>query len=107
MRSTPIARCWLREMLKPGLRHSSAELLPHGPAFVLLDALHDYGDEHASGHVDITPQSLFFEASRGVPCWVGVEYMAQAIGAYAGIVRRQSGQPIEIDRKSTRLNSSH
>src|SRR3546814_4006409 len=96
MRSTPIARCWLREMLKPGLRHSSAELLPHGPAFVLLDALHDYGDEHASGHVDITPQSLFFEASRGVPCWVGVEYMAQAIGAYAGIVRRQSGQPIEI-----------
>src|SRR3546814_6855481 len=65
IRSTSIARCWRREMLKPGLRYSIAELLPHGPAFVLLDALHDYGDEHASCHVDITPQSLFFEASRG------------------------------------------
>src|SRR3546814_11297231 len=100
-------------MIRPPPRSTRTDtLFPYptlfrSPAFVLLDALHDYGDEHASCHVDITPQSLFFEASRGVPCWVGVEYMAQAIGAYAGIVRRQSGQPIEIDRKSTRLNSSH
>lgn len=79
-----------------GRSYPVAELLPHGPGFLLLDALHEYGVEHASCQVDITPQSLFFEAGRGVPGWVGIEYMAQTIGVYAGIVRRQAGLPIEI-----------
>lgn len=82
--------------MQTGLSYSVAELLPHGPSFMLLDALHEYGAEHASCHVDITPQSLFFEAEHGVPGWVGVEYMAQTIGVYAGIVRKQGGLPIEI-----------
>ncbi|WP_020647753.1 ApeP family dehydratase [Solimonas variicoloris] len=83
-------------MLALGHAYTIAELLPHGPGFTLLDSLLDYGHEHASCSIDIGPQTPFFEAGRGVPNWVGIEYMAQAIGVYAGIVRRQAGQHIEI-----------
>lgn len=83
-------------MLELGIAYSIAALLPHGPGFLLLDALLEYGAEHASCLVEIGPQSLFFEEGHGVPGWVGIEYMAQAIGAYAGIVRTQAGLPIEI-----------
>ena len=82
--------------LELGQPYAIAELLPHGPGFLLLDALLDYGHDHARCLVEIGPQSLFFEPGRGVPGWVGIEYMAQAIGAYAGIVRRQAGLPVEI-----------
>ncbi|WP_028007442.1 ApeP family dehydratase [Solimonas flava] len=81
---------------EPGHVYAIAELLPHGPGFLLLDALLDYGADHASCTVHVTPRTRFFEAGRGVPAWVGVEYMAQAIGAYAGIVRLQSGLGVEI-----------
>ncbi|MGH8445999.1 MAG: 3-hydroxylacyl-ACP dehydratase [Solimonas sp.] len=83
-------------VLELGLAYSIAELLPHGAGFVLLDALLDYGAEHASALVTIGRQSLFFEEGRGVPGWVGIEYMAQTIGAYGGIVRLQAGQPVAI-----------
>jgi len=31
-----------------------------------------------------------------VPAWAGIEYMAQAIGAYAGIQAKQAGKPIRL-----------
>ncbi|WP_028081069.1 ApeP family dehydratase [Solimonas soli] len=79
-----------------GRPYTIAELLPHGRGFTLLDSLLDYGEEHASCGVTIGAGVPFFEAGRGVPNWVGIEYMAQAIGAYAGIVRLQRGDAVEI-----------
>ena len=83
-------------MLETGIAYRVAELLPHGPGFMLLDALCDYGDEHARCAVGIGAQTRFFMPGRGVPAWVGIEYMAQTIGVYAGITRVQRGLPIEI-----------
>lgn len=67
------------------------ELVPHSGLMSLLSEITGYGDDWLSAQVNITPDSMFADA-RGVPAWVGLEYMAQAIGAYAGLQERLQGQ---------------
>jgi predicted hotdog family 3-hydroxylacyl-ACP dehydratase len=79
-----------------GRHYAIRELLPHGPSMVLLDRVLEYGHEHIVCEAVIDERSAFFEPGRGVPGWVGVEYMAQATGAYAGIMHRQAGRAVQI-----------
>ena len=37
-----------------------------------------------------------FGNHKSVPSWAGIEYMAQAIGAYAGIKSILAGEPIKL-----------
>lgn len=70
-----------------------AELLPHhGPA-VLLDAVLEQQPDSLRARVRIGPQHPYFEAGRGVPAWVGIELMAQAVAAHAGLIARRSQTP--------------
>ncbi len=68
-----------------------ADLLAHGPGFVLLDHLRACDAESARCDVEIRPGIPFHEAGAGVPGWVGIEYMAQTIGVHAGWLRLQRG----------------
>ena len=45
--------------------------------------------------VGIAEDSLFAD-KRGVPSWVGIEYMAQAIAAYGGLLERNKGKEPKI-----------
>lgn len=72
-----------------------AELLPHSGAMVLLDALVEADDRHVVCAVRIREDSTFCEGGR-VPAVVAIEYMAQAIGAYAGMKARGRGEPPRI-----------
>jgi predicted hotdog family 3-hydroxylacyl-ACP dehydratase len=56
----------------------------------LLTTIVDYGDDWLSAEVHITPDSVFAD-DRGVPAWIGLEYMAQAIAAYGGREERERG----------------
>ena len=56
----------------------------------LLDTILDYGEEWLHAEVHITPDSMFADAD-GVPAWIGLEYMAQAISAHAGMLERLNG----------------
>lgn len=76
--------------------YSLAETLPHGAGFTLLDTIVEYGEDYAVCSVRVKPTSLFFEAGRGVPSWVAIEYMAQTIAVYGGITRLQRGKPVQI-----------
>jgi len=69
--------------------------LPHSGAMVLLDRLLDAGAEDLLAEVTIRPDSLFCDG-QGVPAWVGVEYMAQAIAAYAGYAAQLRGEAVKI-----------
>ncbi|HUS24285.1 MAG TPA: 3-hydroxylacyl-ACP dehydratase [Candidatus Binatia bacterium] len=80
-------------MSRPYTPHQA---LPHGPDMVLLDRVLDWDAEHARCSVAIRRTSRFFEPGRGVPGWVGIEYMAQCIGVWAGIQRLEAGQPVII-----------
>jgi predicted hotdog family 3-hydroxylacyl-ACP dehydratase len=33
---------------------------------------------------------------KTVPAWVGIEYMAQAIAAYAGVMSKRAGDPVKL-----------
>jgi len=67
------------------------DLLPHRAPMILLSrALGMRGEDFACA-VDITPQSPFFDG-RGVPAWVGLEYMAQTVAALAGCEGAQAGR---------------
>lgn len=68
-------------------------LLPHQPPMVLLDAVTAYGEDWIECTVTPVRDGLF--ARDGVvPNLVALEYMAQAIGALAGIRNlRKGGAP--------------
>lgn len=69
--------------------------LPHSGVMVLLDRLLEVGLEDLRAEVTIRPNSMFCDG-HGVPAWVGVEYMAQAIAAYAGYTAQLRGEAVKI-----------
>jgi len=70
-------------------------LLPHSGPMVLLDRVIAVDEESLCAEVRIRQNSLFCNAG-GVGAWVGLEYMAQAIGAYAGYTAKLRGDPIRV-----------
>jgi predicted hotdog family 3-hydroxylacyl-ACP dehydratase len=69
-----------------------AEVVPHSGAMLLLDALVHADDEGCTARATVRPTQLFTDAA-GMPGWVGIEYMAQAIAAWAGMRDRRAGRP--------------
>ena len=61
----------------------------------LLDTLVEYDDNSLVAQVKITHDSCFI-TEHGVPSWIGIEYMAQAIAAYGGIIDRNKGRDVTI-----------
>lgn len=77
-------------------RHLPLEqFVPHRGAMSLLTRLISVDADTALAEVDITPVSLFAR-DDGVPAWVGIEYMAQTIAAWAGGRARRAGNPPAI-----------
>lgn len=72
------------------------ELVRHRGQMLLLDRLVEASASHAVGEVAITSESSFFRVGRGVPAYVGLEYMAQTVAAFDGARRLQSGEPPAI-----------
>lgn len=68
-----------------------SELLPHDPPMVLLDRVTAYSESALTAEVDIGRDSLLC-GETGVPGWVGIEYMAQAVAAHAGYRGRLEGR---------------
>jgi 3-oxoacyl-[acyl-carrier-protein] synthase-1 len=71
------------------------ELVPHAGAMVLLDRVISAGDDMLCAEVAIGPQTLFCDG-ESVGAWVGIEYMAQAVAAFAGYEARQRGEPVRV-----------
>jgi predicted hotdog family 3-hydroxylacyl-ACP dehydratase len=84
-------------MLRQGTSYTLAEILPHGPAMILLDRLVEYDADSLTCELTIRPDSMFIDGTHGVPAWVGIEYMAQALGAFTGIARLQAGRPVQME----------
>jgi predicted hotdog family 3-hydroxylacyl-ACP dehydratase len=76
-------------------RYAVAELLPHRPPMILLDEILSYDRSSMVAAVTVTEASLFLER-EGVPVHVGLEYMAQACGAYAGAMARDRGETVRV-----------
>jgi len=73
--------------------HEMDSWVPHRGAMNLLTAVEHVDDQTIRARVVVPAQGLFV-ADGGVPAWVGIEYMAQAVAAWSGArVRAGGGSP--------------
>jgi predicted hotdog family 3-hydroxylacyl-ACP dehydratase len=70
-----------------------ATLVPHAGRMVLLDRVIAADEDTLCAEVTIRSDSLFCTGA-GVGAWIGLEYMAQAVAAYAGYRAHQRGEPV-------------
>lgn len=77
--------------------YSIEQVVPHDAPMILIEQLVEYSDESATCSVTITPQSPFYnEQIEGVPSFIGIEYMAQSIAAYAGALANDINEAVRI-----------
>lgn len=72
-----------------------ADLIPHSGSMVLLDRIIDYDDQGLTAELVVRGDGLLAD-HESVPAWAGIEYMAQTIAAYAGMMATQAGEPIRL-----------
>jgi len=72
-----------------------ADIVPHDPPMVLLDHFVSADDNGLIAEVFITDASPFYQDGQGVPAYVGVEYIAQAISAFNGLTNYLSNKAVK------------
>lgn len=68
------------------------KILPHRTPMILVDKVVSHSPEKLVAKVTIRESSMGFK-NGAVPGWFGVEYMAQAIAAYNGLLGQKGGKP--------------
>ena len=76
---------------RQAVAYAIADIVPHAGAMCLLDRALD-GDADNLGCEVTIPQDGLFCHDGGVGNWVGMEYMAQAVAAWAGWQARLRGE---------------
>lgn len=71
------------------------DLLPHARPMLLLDEALSWDAEGAVAAVTIRPDHLFARA-EGVPAHVGIEFMAQTCGVWAGAEAKRDGGTVRL-----------
>jgi predicted hotdog family 3-hydroxylacyl-ACP dehydratase len=71
------------------------DLLYHDHPMILIDKMVEINEEGAVSEVVITDGRLFMKNGK-IPAYVGIEYMAQTIGLYAGAANFDMGLPPDI-----------
>ncbi len=77
-------------------KYKISQLVPHEKPMQLIDGMVDYDEDWFKSELEITSQSEFLNENNAVPSWVGIEYMAQTIAAFAGRISREKGEPVKI-----------
>ncbi|MDR5801398.1 hotdog family protein [Caballeronia sp. LZ001] len=70
---------------------SIGELLPHRGTMRLLDSVLDCGPETIRVLARVDRDAWYADAHGAMPAWIGIELMAQAIGAHVGLHARRKG----------------
>ena len=70
--------------------HPMDAWVPHRGEMSLLDRI-EHVDEHGVVAWVTVPADGLFTTEGGVPAWVGIEYMAQAVAAWSGARSRAGG----------------
>lgn len=73
-----------------------SELVPHEGPLRLIDEVLASDDEHIVAVAIVRDDGPFHVAGRGVPGYLGFEYMAQTISAQDGLERRKIGQKPQL-----------
>jgi len=73
-----------------------SEFVLHREPMLLLDELVDLGPEYAICEWIVRADHKFLDPDKGVPAYLGIEYMAQCIAIHAGARERVDGFPPPI-----------
>lgn len=73
-----------------------SELVPHRAPMILIDDIMSVSDTGLIARVYVGEEKPFYRPKIGIPAWVGIEYMAQSISAFAGYQRKSQGQSIQL-----------
>ncbi len=71
----------------------AAELVPHAGRAVLIDTVLEDTPDSIRVSARVRPESPYCVPGLGLPAWVGIELMAQAIAAHAGLGARRERKP--------------
>lgn len=71
------------------------EILPHEFPMILIDRVISFQEESIHCQVEITAHSPFCE-NGAVPSYISIEYMAQAIAAWNGLMSRSKGEKPKV-----------
>lgn len=71
------------------------DVVPHRQDMCLLDRIVRWDEEGIVAEL-VVPEAGLFVEEGGIPAWVGIEYMAQAIAAWAGCRARTAGNPPQL-----------
>ena len=63
---------------------------------LLLDAVYDFGPDHVEVGATVTARHPLVDDPRGMPAWVGIELMAQAVSVFSSLELRAQGQALRI-----------
>ena len=69
-----------------------ADVLPHSGDMVLLSKILSHDADETVCMAEVDRQALFRDAAGEVGAWLGLEFMAQCIGAHAGLAARGRGE---------------
>ena len=72
------------------------DLLPHCRSLKLVDTLLDYGSDHLRLSLTVRDAAPFGDGDGGVPSYLGLEYMAQAISVFSGLELHAMGEGPKI-----------
>ena len=61
------------------------DLIPHAGRMSLLDQIISNNKEGTDCTLTIREDSIFYDGKGSIPTWFGIEYMAQCVGAHAGL----------------------
>ena len=74
-----------------------AALLPHNSRMVLLDEVLSYDDNSLHAVCTIRPDCILLpDGANALPGWLGLEIMAQGVGAWAGAHALDAGRPVQL-----------
>ena len=72
-----------------------AEVVPHRPPMLLLDEITSWDGQRVECRLVPRDDSPFVEAGRA-PATLAIEYMAQCIAVYVGLMAHARGEPVRI-----------
>ncbi len=70
--------------------NSISKLIPHSGDMILIDRILNCDAHTLTAELIVRGDGFICGDAKTVPSWIGIEYMAQTIAAYAGTVARQA-----------------
>lgn len=72
------------------------QLVPHAGNMVLLDRVLKAEGDSFVAELTVRDDGIYSDASGRVPAWIGIEYMAQAVAAFAGYKAKVKHEPVKL-----------